>query len=155
MLLKETSIDPNIKCPATLMKYFSCEKWWRHQSSKVFKALIDQRNNPLTFLSADSCFHGWSISPAPFVCRGSCLCRGFQFQSVCWGRERCFLCPEVHGSGRGTGRWTVGDTGAGVALWRWAGGAETCLFYGLNRAGGTTQMALRWRGREHNSEMHR
>lgn len=27
-------------------------------------------------------------SPAPFVCTVSCLCCGFQLQSVCWGRER-------------------------------------------------------------------
>lgn len=80
------------------MKNFSCDKWGRHQSLKVLKALIDQRNGvitPLTFLTVDSCFHGLSISPhhpccspAPIVCTVSRLCFGFQLQSVCWGWER-------------------------------------------------------------------
>lgn len=82
----ETSIGPNIKCPVTLMKYFSCDKWGRHQSWKVLKTLIDQRNGvitPLTFLTVDSCFHGLSISPHQAVQLTSSYCV-HSLTSVLW-----------------------------------------------------------------------
>lgn len=72
--------------------------------------------------------------------------------------ERCFLCPGMHRSQpqSPSGRRLAGEKGrpsTDVELWvtpeqeqgsgGGQGGADTCLFYGLNRAGGRTQMAPR------------
>ncbi len=158
----ETSIGPNIKCPVTLMKYFSCDKWGHHQSWKVLKMLIDQRNGvitPLTFLTVDSCFHGLSISPHQAVQLTSSYCV-HSLTFVLWlpvtkcvlGWERnVFSVLECtvrqsrppHPSPRRVagwqsvhGRWTVGDTGAGETLWRWAGGCRYTLVLLPEQSGG-------------------
>lgn len=132
--------------------------------------LIDQHNaviTPLTFLTVDSCFHSLSILPHQAMWLTSSCCV-HSLMSVLWlpvtkrvlgMGERCFLCPGMHRSAKPLPYAPVpigspaGSLSTDVELWvtpeqeklseGGQGGADTRLFYCLNRAGGRTQMAPR------------
>lgn len=87
------------------------------------------------------------------LCAQSHVCVVASSYKACVGMgERCFLCPGMHRSAVHVGS-PAGSPSMDAELWvtpeqeklsgGGQGGADTRLFYCLNRVGGRTQMALR------------